>query len=315
MERLGDRVSQLIGHAREEVILVAPYIKVGALRKALTALSDDVVNLTCVTRWLPEDIAAGVCDLDILNTINSSPGGKLLVHPHLHAKYYRADAQCLIGSANLTSRALGWTTPANIELLVEVPHDFPGVKAWEQNVLSSAIEATMELQSQIAQEADLIRSRQEIVQVPEVETDEGDIGPVNHWVPRCPVPDRLWDVYSGAASATAMLQSTRDAANEDLKALKPPLGLNKPLFEAYVPGILKQMPLVLAIDDLASRGLADTEAYDFLESQLGSRALYSPQQTWEILKSWLVYFMGSSYRVETREDVLVKGQRITRPDL
>ena len=35
MERLGDRVSQLIGHAREEVILVAPYIKVGALRKAL----------------------------------------------------------------------------------------------------------------------------------------------------------------------------------------------------------------------------------------------------------------------------------------
>ncbi len=312
MDQLGDKASQLVQGAEREVILVAPYIKAGALNHLLSSLGNHVDDLTCVTRWLPEDIAAGVCDLEILDMIEDR-GGSLHVHPHLHAKYYRVDGQCLVGSANLTGRAMGWRTPANIELLVELPFDFAGVREWEGKLLSAAIKATPELRDQIKEEAAQLRTRQQFSTIPEVgdEQETADVGDI--WVPRCPIPDYLWVVYSGVESG-GMLQSTLDAANRDLESLQPPKGLSQPLFYAYISGIVKQMPLMLAIDELASNGLSDSEAYVFLENHLGGNAPYSPQETWGVLKTWLVHFLGSSYRVETREDVLVKGQRIVNPE-
>ena len=312
MERLGDKASQLVLAAEREVILVAPYIKAGALDRLLSSLGDHVGGLTCVTRWLPEDIAAGVCDLEILEMIEGRSGG-LYVHPHLHAKYYRVDGQCLVGSANLTGRAMGWRNPANIELQVELPFDFPGIREWEGKLLSSTIKATPELRDQIKEEAAQLHDRQRFSSIPEVGDDQETADAGDTWVPRCPIPDYLWVVYSGVESG-GMLQSTLDAANRDLEALQPPKGLSQPLFNAYISGIVKQMPLMLAIDELASNGLSDSEAYVFLENHLGEKTPYSPRETWGVLKTWLVHFLGSSYRVETREDVLVKGQRIVNSE-
>ena len=312
MDRLGDKASQLVVAAEREVILVAPYIKARALGRLLSSLGDHVGGLTCVTRWLPEDIAAGVCDLEILELIEGRSGG-LYVHPHLHAKYYRVDGQCLVGSANLTGRAMGWRNPANVELQVELPFDFPGIREWEEKLLSSTIKATPELRDQIKAEAAQLHERQQFSSIPEVgdEQETADAGDI--WVPRCPIPDYLWVVYSGVESG-GMLQSTLDAANRDLEALQPPKGLSQSLFYAYISGIVKQMPLMLAIDELASNGLSDSEAHVFLENHLGEKTPYSPQETWGVLKTWLVHFLGSSYRVETREDVLVKGQRIVNSE-
>lgn len=67
----------------------------------------------CVTRWLPEDIASSVCDLDILDDVMGVSGGRLLVHPHLHGKYYSNGRDSLVGSANLKVRGLGWHNPSN----------------------------------------------------------------------------------------------------------------------------------------------------------------------------------------------------------
>ena len=78
---------------------------------------------------------------------------------------------------------------------------------------------------------------------------------------------------------------------------------------------MKQMPLVMTIDDRASGGLSDTEAQTLLEDHLGAMAPSSPKETWEIFKSWLIHFLGSSYRVEAREDVLVRGQRLPGADI
>ena len=60
---------------------VAPYIKSATTRRLLASIPDTVTELTCVTRWLPEDIASGVCDLEIYDDILNVQGGRLLVHP------------------------------------------------------------------------------------------------------------------------------------------------------------------------------------------------------------------------------------------
>ena len=275
---LGDRTLEIVGGAKEEVVIVAPYIKAAALNRVLSQLTECEISVTCVTRWLPEDIAFGVCDLDVLAIVNAKNGGRLLVHPQLHAKYYRGDERCLIGSANLTHRGLGWTVPANVELLIEIPSSFPGLRKWEAALIGSAVPVTTALRDQISREAERIRKNTERISIPEIEDDQGSGRAAEYWVPRCSVPDCLWDVYAKSDASKAMLESTVEAALDDLNALRPPPGLSREHFYAYVAGIMKQMPLIVAIDNRTSHGLSDTEAEELLEEHLVNVSYYAPER-------------------------------------
>lgn len=61
---LGDRVLNAIRTASRDLLLVAPYIKSSSLERAIDSIPSESISLTCITRWLPGDIATGVCDLD-----------------------------------------------------------------------------------------------------------------------------------------------------------------------------------------------------------------------------------------------------------
>ena len=309
----GDALLDIVRSVRDNLVIVAPYIKTVALQKVIDEVSNGPASLICITRWLPEDIAAGVCDLEILDVIEGFSGGKLLVHPHLHAKYYRGDERCLVGSANLTSRGLGWTTPANVELLVELSADLNSLREWETALFDAAIPATQELKENIRHEADRLIADGALSRPPEVDQITDTEALSSQWVPRCPVPDRLWDVCCKQGLET-MITTTRQTAQEDLAALAVPIGLTKSLFEAYIIGILKQMPLIVEIDDLASHGLSDSQARRFLEDRLGDAMPYPVDKTWRIFKTWLTYFLGQTYRLEVRQEVLVKGQSISGLD-
>ena len=144
---------------------------------------------------------------------------------------------------------------------------------------------------------------------PEVEDDTGN-DEAALWVPQCPTPERLWQVYRGHGSDT-MVSSAFEAAQEDLTSLSPPQGLTQDLFTAYVAGILKQMPLLTEIDNRASTGLTDTKAHKFLADRLGSTAQEEDyDQVWSVVKLWLVHFFPYSYRLETGQEVLVKGREL-----
>ena len=307
----GDAVLDVVRAASKDLIFVAPYIKTTALQRVIDSIPSSSVSLICVTRWLPEDVAARVCDLEIFDQISEYPGGKLLIHPHLHAKYYRADHRCLIGSANLTSRGLGWTTPPNVELLVELPADFNGLSEWEEGLLDAAIPATHKLREQIRIESDKLIVGGARINLPEIEGSGEDEQSVSQWVPRCPVPDRLWDVYTGQAQ-DIMVTGALEAAQTDLAALAVPPGLTRELFEAYVAGILRYMSMFLEIDSLAARALPDNEAHRLLASHLGGRAPHPPEEMWRIFKAWLTYFFPEKYRLEVGQEVLVKGRDISR---
>lgn len=308
----GDGILELVRAATDRVVIAAPYIKSPTLRRLLDAVPETVSESICVTRWLPEDIASGVCDLEIFDDLIQARGGRLLVHPHLHAKYYSNGRQSLVGSANLTARGLGWYTPSNVELLVALPSDFAGLADWEQSLLGSAVEATPELRDRIRLQADSLKQAGPLRPVPEAEEGAGEEEGSALWVPQCPTPERLWQVYRGRGADT-MVSSAFEAAQEDLAALSPPQGLTQELFTAYVAGILKQMPLIVEIDRLASNGLTDTKAHEFLADSLGSAVSEEDYaQVWRVIKLWLVHFFPNSYRLETGQEVLVKGRELPR---
>lgn len=104
----GTELSNLCAEANKEVLLAAPFIKVSVLEKLMNKISPDV-SLRCITRWFPEEIVAGVSDLEVWSLIQQRSNSSLWLRPDLHAKYYRADQRCLVGSANLTGKALGWS--------------------------------------------------------------------------------------------------------------------------------------------------------------------------------------------------------------
>lgn len=114
--RTGTRVEELLGATSGPVVIVAPFVKVSALRR-LCALIDS--PLTLYTRWMPHEVAAGVSDLEAFDVVQGL-GGQLRLHPRLHAKVYSRGSKALVGSANATLTGLGFRDPAGIELLVPV---------------------------------------------------------------------------------------------------------------------------------------------------------------------------------------------------
>ncbi len=307
----GDSLFELVRSATSRIIIVAPYIKSAALSKTISMVPDTVSEFICVTRWLPEDIAYGSCDIEIFDDIKKQKGGKLLVHPDLHAKYYSNGEQSLVGSSNLTARGLGWHMTPNIELLVSLPASFEGLLSWEKALLESAIEATVHLRDQIHMQAEVIKQLDSAFHIPEVEFEATKEKDMHIWVPKCSVPDRLWDVYNGGGVDT-MVKSALSAAKDDLAALSPPQGLSQDLFKVYLTGILMQMPLIAKIDEMASAGLTDTNAHDFLVDIIDDPSgVGNCEQCWQIIKHWLICFFPDTYRFEVGQEVLVKGKKIT----
>jgi hypothetical protein len=109
-----------------------------------------------------------------------------------------------------------------------------------------------------------------------------------------------------------MVSSAWIAAKHDLAALAPPNGLTQPLFTMYVAGILRQMPLMAEIDCLAVAGLTDSQAHEFLSAILGIQPQHPIHQSWRVLKAWLTHFFPQTYRLETGQEILVKGKNLAR---
>lgn len=119
--RPGDTLSSLCNGA-ERLLIVAPYIKADALSRVLSNISLNA-SLTCITQWTLQDIASGASDIRSWEIINNL-GGTFWLRPSLHAKYFKVDDTILIGSANLTNSALGWSPSPNLEILCQAGDDF-----------------------------------------------------------------------------------------------------------------------------------------------------------------------------------------------
>src|ERR1700758_8643 len=107
MIELGDALMDLAASSRCEFVMCAPFAKQAVVSRVMSVVPNDV-EVALYTRWRPEEVAAGVSDTQGLPILRSR-GGVVYLHDRLHAKFYRNESQVLLGSANLTATALGWS--------------------------------------------------------------------------------------------------------------------------------------------------------------------------------------------------------------
>ena len=313
----GADLAELVSRAEREIVIAAPFIKAPVLASLLEHAG--AVPVTCITRWKPEEVAAGVSDLEVFDILAGRAGSALLLWPLLHAKYFRADARCLVGSANVTGRALGWATPANIELLIEAPATHPRLAAFEQRARAEARPATPDLRALVDEAAAAIR-RERFWPVPPSDSSEderlADDGrrqtpSDGHrtWLPSLRQPTNLQTAYSGGLDQLTAV--AREAAQRDLTALDPPAGLSPAAFSAAITVSLLQMPMIVRIDEFTAESQRFGAVRDLIAAETGLPNREAGA-AWQTTMRWLLHFMPDRYRrtVPSYSEVFVR----VRPD-
>lgn len=298
---LATELEKLCQEASQEVLLVAPFIKAPVLERLLAKISVDV-SLKCITRWFPEEIIAGVSDLEVWSLIRERPNSSLWLKPNLHAKFYRADDRCLVGSANLTDKALGWSNQSNLELLVPITAQEPTIKTFETELLASCIPVNEDLFEQIsatvkllAEQCPNLKARSlSIVELSEENLSTDDLVAVDTWLPTLRNPEDLYLAYSGPSKKLST--ASKIAALTDLRSLPIIPNLSRTAFEAYIGTLLLQKPIIQKVDTFVKTPQRFGAVRDLLVTlPCANTSNFDAERTWQTLMRWLLYFLPNRY--------------------
>lgn len=297
---LGLKLEALAAGARDQVVLVAPFIKQPTLLRLLEQLPAST-PLTCATRWRIEELACGVSDLEIWRDLADRGNSRLLLIRELHAKYFRFDSDVLIGSCNLTGAALAFKEPSNLELAVSLEADAQ-TAAFEAAVAGMAVPATQEIYEAFQQ---ILEAMPHMAAPSIVSYAQKSDAPSPHssipasmnwsqWVPMCRTPEALFDAYSDRLDD--LTRATRDTALADLQQLDPPAGLNRQQFEAFVAGTLLSSPIIAQLANFARTPRRFGEMREFVR---GFDRPGSPTADWQTVMRWLLHFAADRFAMRT----------------
>ncbi len=302
MSTLGAQLIDLCKNGVNEVILASPFIKVDVMEHIIQAIGDGV-QLYCFTRWRPDEIATGVSDLDIWLLVKNRRNSFLRLCSNLHAKYYRSDDKCLIGSANLTASGLGWSKQPNLELLVPVSPIGSDLAKFEKHLFRNSIEVDQSLYVQMVESVKIfsqiqLTSRPNVVA--EQVTKDAIIGMSEgpkFWLPSLRNPEELFVAYSGHLNQ--LTTAGRVAAEADLAALAITPGLPQGVFERYVGIMLLQQPVIRQVDLFVQTPKRFGAVRDLIASICGNEPNFDADRAWQTLARWLRYFLPNRYGLST----------------
>ena len=272
--RPGDLLT-LLSKDAQSLVIAAPYIKADALLRVLASTNTEA-SLVCVTRWIPHDLALGASDVECRELVVGF-GGSFRLHPSLHAKFYHLDDVVLIGSANLTLSALGWSDGPNLEILCQAGSDFD-FRAFEQALLDDSREVTdadfKRWQAISRIEANLGRQLTEGQQR------------LSAWRPRTRDPIHLELSYQGRVDEIASLDEQR-AARRDLQALAIPSGLSREEVRLWATSCLLATPFTNAVLRL-SQAKDATSSYRLLATRHHLN-ITEARRSMETVLNWLAF--------------------------
>ena len=270
---LGKALCSFFANAKH-LVIVAPYIKTDALNRILAYVNPNA-NLICVTRWNPQDLALGASDTEC-RTIVTERSGSFRLHPTLHAKYYRSDDAVLIGSANITLAAMGWSSHSNLEILCSPTPDFDG-GAFEKNLLDDAREISdheFERWESISKIA--------TANLPAITEHQSRL---DKWCPATRDPRHLELAYQGRKCDIAA-SDEQQAAQRDLDALLFPPNLTQDQMRMWASTSLLAAPFTNSVIQLhgmespvRDRIIAETYGLDRTEAR----------RNIETVENWLAF--------------------------
>ena len=264
----GDLVTRLSSDA-QSLVIAAPYIKADALSKVLATVSAEA-SLICITKWDPRDLAVGASDVECRSLVIGS-GGSFRLHPSLHAKFYHIDDVVLIGSANLTSSALGWSEQPNLEILCRAGDDFDSW-AFQQELLKDAREISDDEFLRWESVARIATSR--VGGQPRLDT----------WRPRTRDPIHLELSYRGREDQIASLDE-QNATRRDLRALAMPSDLTNEEVRMWATACLLGAPFTNSVIQL-SHTIDVAASYQSL-ARTYDLNLTEARRDMETVQSWL----------------------------
>lgn len=290
-ESLGDRIVAAATASTGTVMLVAPFIKEATLRRLVERMP--TTGVICVTRWVPEEIVAGVSDLEIWELFRAVGHRSLYLRPDLHAKYYRFGDVVFAGSANLTARALGWCAAPNLEFLYKLDAADAEAESFERSLLSGAVHVDQRIFDDMAQAVSVLARDESAGPLITLARNDARL---ESWCPALSHPEYLYDCYRGREGR--VLSSLYADGQEDLKVLDVPSGLALAEFRAFIASRLRTLPVVGHVDSSAVLGIDSGVGQAVARSfGLGNGERRScTGMEWAALKAWLLHFMADRYR-------------------
>ncbi|MBF0370340.1 MAG: phospholipase D family protein [Magnetococcales bacterium] len=288
----GERLKTLVKGAQQQVLLCAPFIKVGALRMVLSSV-DEGVQVRIVTRWRAAEVASGVSDLEVFELANERMNTELALLDDLHAKLYLADDEGLAGSANLTAAALGWAEKSNVELLLRVVRSDDEVARLLRR-LKRAEPATYAIRSEI-EAAAIALSAAKLDEGQDI-SDDMEILQNSAWLPRCAAPGRICAIYEDSQT-TSVVEGTREDGLADIRDLHIPDGLSPTEFAEAVRDTLLLMPAFKHIIDRIPQGLTDSAGTTLVTEIRPDLNQSNAALQWRIVRDWISVFFQRDFEV------------------
>lgn len=290
----GDQLERMVSEAEESVLLIAPFVKADTLSRLTGAIRPGVA-VTLHTRWRVHEIAMGVSDLEAWDVLRGVAGASLWLCGPLHAKLYATEKQVMLGSANLTASALGWTPTPNLELMVDYDCGSEALAEFRVRLSAASVLATAELREAMAA---LVEEAKKLLppSPPEPGIEEAPIvwgsAAPSDWFPQLQEPSDLRVAYGGGFNE--LTRRSQEAARADLAALELPSGLDPRLLRSVVAGQLLQTPLVAAIDGLLAQPKRFGAVVDLIQVETGLPREQA-KHAWQGIMRWLLYFLPERY--------------------
>lgn len=277
--------------ASQEALLVAPFIKRGALSRVLRRLPTGI-PITVVTRWHPAEIAAGVSDLACRRDVLDRTDSRFLLCQNLHAKYYRFDERVYLGSANLTGTALGWHQPANLELLQPASR----LQSFEAELAASSFAPTEEFVEvmTLAVEALAGFSQPFSPEKLDVRADsDKEASGLGSWIPHCRDPSAIHDVLVG--NTDDVDSSTHRAALRDIAFLDLHAVPDIESFSKMMRSLLLGQDLIRQLSVFAEQPRRFGEVREWLETY--DSACIEPSRAAQTIYRWTAHFLPDDFEV------------------
>ena len=306
MITIGDRVTSLLSAAKTSALIVAPFTRSETLEPLLNCILDGV-EISVVTRWRPADLLAGASDLGVFD-LTEARGIGLYIRNDLHAKLFATEDSCLVGSANVTNTALGWRTPANLELLVDVPRSDDDVVTFEKKLLTGAVRATIEQRTYLQNLIDKLH--QNSLEFPIASDDLTGPGLLTpSWLPRTKNPDELYLYYGGNNDFSRAVVETME---KELEQIGVSPGMSEEEFRMWIAAAIIQTPLVSRVKQYLDEHGEVTEAviFDLLTGISVNTQVNSPREVLQVLERWFTYFLAEHYETTPDKIKLIKAKSV-----